>query len=328
MKMKYIYSIVIIFISVSTLKAQQLPQISQYLRNQYMINPGAAGVYDFTDVTLGGRLQWAGLADAPKTTYLAASAPLSTFTARSRSRYNPGLRNSAGVAKNPEIKTGKLKHAVGLQAIGDQFGAFRKINLSGNYAIHIPVMSNYNLSFGTNIGIVSNSFLQDRAVVADITSDNTYSSFVSNNGNVNNLNVGAGLYFYSNNLFFGVAADQLTQDLVTFGSGTANFDSRMHFNVTGGYKFHIGEDYSITPAFLAKYVLPVNPTIEGSLQFEYKEWMWAAVSYRHKDAIIGMVGMNLSNRFKIGYSFDYTISDIKYYASSGHEVILGIMLGR
>ena len=326
--MRYLYIVLILFVCVGEIEAQQLPQISQYLRNQYMINPGAAWVYDFTDVTLGGRLQWAGLADAPKTSYLAASAPLSTFTKRGRSRYNPGLRNSSGVAKNPEINTGKLKHAVGLQAIADQFGAFRKINVSGTYAIHIPVLDNYNLSFGTNVGIVSNTFLQDRAVVADASLDNTYSTFVSNNGNVNTLNVGAGLYFYSNELFFGVAADQLTQDLVTFGSGTANFDTRMHFNVTGGYKFHIGEDYSITPAFLMKYILPVNPTIEGSVQFEYKEWIWAAVSYRHKDALVGMVGMNLSNRFKIGYSFDYTLSDINYYTSSGHELILGIMLGR
>ena len=326
--MRYLYIVLILFVCVGEIEAQQLPQISQYLRNQYMINPGAAGVYDFTDVTLGGRLQWAGLADAPKTSYLAASAPLSTFTKRGRSRYNPGLRNSSGVAKNPEINTGKLKHAVGLQAIADQFGAFRKINVSGTYAIHIPVLDNYNLSFGTNVGIVSNTFLQDRAVVADASLDNTYSTFVSNNGNVNTLNVGAGLYFYSNELFFGVAADQLTQDLVTFGSGTANFDPRMHFNLTGGYKFHIGENYSITPAFLMKYILPVNPTIEGSVQFEYKEWIWAAVSYRHKDALVGMVGMNLSNRFKIGYSFDYTLSDINYYASSGHELILGIMLGR
>ena len=76
MKIKNIFSIISVFICLAQVKAQQLPQISQYLRNQYMINPGAAGVYDFTDVTLGGRLQWAGLEDAPKTSYLAASAPL------------------------------------------------------------------------------------------------------------------------------------------------------------------------------------------------------------------------------------------------------------
>ena len=41
-----------------------------------------------------------------------------------------------------------------------------------------------------------------------------------------------------------------------------------------------------------------------------------------------MLGMNLSNRFKLGYSFDYSISDLKQYSSGGHELILGIMLGR
>ena len=44
---------------------QQLPQFSQYLRNQYMVNPGAAGVYDFLDITVGGRMQWLGFEDAP-----------------------------------------------------------------------------------------------------------------------------------------------------------------------------------------------------------------------------------------------------------------------
>ena len=32
--------------------AQQIPQYSQYLRNQFMVNPGAAGVYDFVDITM------------------------------------------------------------------------------------------------------------------------------------------------------------------------------------------------------------------------------------------------------------------------------------
>jgi hypothetical protein len=49
--------------------AQQVPQYSQYLRNQFMVNPGAAGVYDFTDVTVSGRMQWLGFANAPMTSY-------------------------------------------------------------------------------------------------------------------------------------------------------------------------------------------------------------------------------------------------------------------
>ena len=41
-----------------------------------MANPAAAGVYDFIDVTVSGRWQWVGVADAPRSSYLAFSVPL------------------------------------------------------------------------------------------------------------------------------------------------------------------------------------------------------------------------------------------------------------
>ena len=83
---------------------------------------------------------------------------------------------------------------------------------------------------------------------------------------------------------------------------------------------------TITPAFLLKYMSPVTPTVEGSMQFEYKEWIWAAASYRHKDALIGMIGLNINHRIKFGYSYDFSISKFNTYSSGGHELILGIML--
>lgn len=70
--MKNIISIIIIGLSVSSF-GQQVPQYSQYLRNQFMVNPGAAGVYDFTDITLSGRWQWVGFGDEPRTAYLSFS---------------------------------------------------------------------------------------------------------------------------------------------------------------------------------------------------------------------------------------------------------------
>jgi hypothetical protein len=56
--------------------SQQMPQYSQYLRNQFMVNPGAAGVYDFVDVTIGGRWQWIGFGDEPRTAYLSVTSPI------------------------------------------------------------------------------------------------------------------------------------------------------------------------------------------------------------------------------------------------------------
>lgn len=312
--------------------AQQLPQFSQYNRNQFIVNPGAAGMYDFFDVTLGGRYQWAGFTNAPLTSYAYAS----TVLKREKVRYNPSLRTSYGPIPSPKVSTGRVKHAVGGQVVADQYGAFRDISFAGTYAIHLPVSRNYNISLGTKVGLSNSTFLQERAVVLSqmpgytgpAVNDPEYDAFIANQGSMNFLEIGAGLFFYGDNLYAGISADQLTRDMVQFGSGSANFDPRMHFNFLAGYRFDLNPEWTMMPSALVKFVSPSPVSWEGSLQFEYKRWLWFGASYRHTDAIVGMVGANLSNRFKIGYSFDYSISEFNNYTSGGHEIILGLMIGR
>ena len=312
---------------------QQNPQYSQYLRNQYMVNPAAAGVYDFVDITMSGRWQWLGFDDSPRTAYLSGTFVLGQ---RNKVRYNPAFRTGSGPVKNPEIKTGKLKHALGGQLIADQYGAFRKMNFNATYALHLPLSQNLNLSFGAKAGLSNNTFLQDKAVVLNNTDpyaayaggDAEYDSYVANGSSKMILDLGAGLYLYSNKMFFGLAADNLSRDFVEFGSGTANFNTQMHFNATGGVKLKINENLTMMPALLAKFMLPAPPSIEGSVLLEYKEWLWGGVSYRHKDAVVPMVGLNINDKFKFGYSYDYSISRFNQVSSGGHEIVLGLMLGR
>jgi len=325
--------IIVLVLSISGISfSQQLPQYSQYARNQFMVNPGAAGVYDFFDVAVGGRFQWLGFDHAPSTTYAYGSSTLPF----KKVRYNPSLRTSNGPIRNPEIKTGKLKHAVGAQVVGDIYGAFQKLSFAGTYAIHLPVSRTHNISFGTKIGLSNNSFLQSRAVVltqmagytGPLVTDPEYDAFVADQSNINTLDIGAGFYFYSKDLFIGVSADQLTRDMVSFGTGTVNFDPNMHFMFTAGYKFPISENLSLMPSALVKLMSPAPLAIDGSLQLEYKEWLWCGVTYRHTDAIVAMLGLNISEKFKFGYSYDYALSKFNDYSSGGHEIVLGLMLGR
>jgi len=120
--------------------------------------------------------------------------------------------------------------------------------------------------------------------------DNNYISFTSNQSSLNSLNIGSGLYLYSKNIFFGIAADQLTRDLFVFGIGSSNFDNRTHVNLTEGVKLPINFNFTITPAFLFKYMSLIIPVVEGSIQLEYKEWLCFTTFYRYKDAIIPMFG--------------------------------------
>lgn len=309
--------------------AQQLPQYSQYQRNQIMSNPGAAGSYDFLDLTLGGRYQWAGFDNSPKTAYAYGSSVIN----KPKVRYNPSLRTSTGPVRNPKVSTGRVKHAIGGEFYLDEYGAFRKLSFSGIYAVHLPITKTSNLSLGTKIGVTSNNFLADRAVVLTELQgnggmDDTYNQFLQDQSSVNFLNIGLGLYYYSDQFFFGVSADQLSRDFVSFGTGTANFDPNMHMQFIAGYKFPISENLSLMPSLIGKYMNPAPFSFDANLQLEYKEWLWFMAGYRNSNDIIVGLGANINERFKLGYSYDFTTSKIGNYTSGSHEVVLGLMIGR
>ena len=309
--------------------AQQTTQFSQYARNQYMTNPAAAGMYDFLDVTIGGRMQWAGFKDAPMSSYLYISAPLKKKN--SFAKYNPGYSMRNGGNPAPKISTGKLKHAIGGIVIADQYGAYRQLKFNGTYALHIPLSRKINMSFGANVGISNRTFLKDRAqtlnVMTGVGIDPTYDAY-SANANLNTLDVGAGIYLYSQELFLGVSADQLTRDFVSFGSGTANFAPMTHLRAIAGYKLKMNRDWSVTPSILVKYVKNAPVSFEGSAMVEYKNWVWFGVSYRNTDAVVGMLGMTLGEKFKFGYSYDFNVSRFNRNSAGGHELVLGFMFGR
>jgi type IX secretion system PorP/SprF family membrane protein len=235
---------------------------------------------------------------------------------------------------NPEIKTGKLKHTIGGQLLADQYGAFRKLSFSGTYSLHIPLSKKLNLAFGVKLGLSSNNFLADKAQVLNVVNtsltytDPTYTNFLSNQSSKQILDIGSGLYLYGKGFFMGISAEQLTRDLVEFGSGTANFNPQIHYQFITGYKIKTGENWTITPSLLAKYMTPSPISLDFNLQTEYKEWLWFGLGYRHTDALIGMIGMNINSRFKFGYSYDFSLSKFNNYSSDGHELTLGLMLGR
>ncbi len=311
---------------------QQTPQYSQYIQNQYMINPGATGAYEYVGIALGGRMQWTGFENAPRTSYLYFSAPADKLKGASMKRTFGKVRRSNKSVKHPTMRSGKLTHAYGAHLLVDQYGPFRTLKAMGTYAIHLPLTRDYTISLGTNVGVSSRRFLPEKAqVLSNMVNtgslDNTYSTYTANQGAQYTLDVEAGLYFYGKGIFAGISANQLTGDLVKFGNRTINFDPQMHFFFTGGYKIDVNNRLSVTPALLVKYVRPAPVSFEGSVQFEFNQRFWLGLSYRHKDAIIPMFGAIISDMFKIGYSYDFSISRLINYNFGGHELVLTLMLG-
>ena len=297
--------------------SQQIPQVSQYMRNHFFINPAAAGSYDFVDINLSGRSQWTGFDNSPKSSFANLTTPINQKKI---------VYHTTNFKYSPEVGCGKTKHAIGLQFQLDEYGAFQNMNCSGAYAIHLPINNKINVSFGTKIGFSNYTFISSRAEVKDAENDKTYLDYTSNNSNKFIFNLGTGLYMYSKRFFIGIAADQITKGFVSFGgSSSVNFDPQVYYNAIGGVTLKLSNNVSISPSFLIKYMLHAPLSSEGSIKVEYNKRFWAGISYRNSNTIIGMLGMNINTKLKFGYSFDYSLSRFNNYSHGSQELVLGIM---
>ena len=67
----------------------------------------------------------------------------------------------------------------------------------------------------------------------------------------------------------------------------------------------------------------VQTTFDINLNAQFNERFWVGASYRNEDAIVGMLGMNITEKLKVGYSYDFTTSELKNYSDGTHEIMLG-----
>ena len=58
------------------LNAQQRPHYTQYILNNYILNPALSGIENYTDLKISGRDQWVGLEGAPRTAYISVHTPI------------------------------------------------------------------------------------------------------------------------------------------------------------------------------------------------------------------------------------------------------------
>ena len=100
------------------------------------------------------------------------------------------------------------------------------------------------------------------------------------------------------------------------------------FNLNGAYKFDIDDDFKVEPSFLLKYEIPAPPKLDLGARVIYQEQIWIGASYRHRDAVSVLIGYLYKNYLLIGYSYDFSTTNIKKYSSGTHEIMLGIRFSK
>jgi type IX secretion system PorP/SprF family membrane protein len=275
------------------------PVFSQYLHNGLMINPAYAGSREALSAIISYRMQWMGIADAPKLQSVSLHTPL----------------------KNDKV-------AIGVNAQFMQYGVTRSSGIFAIYAYHIRLGTG-KLSFGLKAGVdLSNT---DYTGLLGITRPDPV--FENNDKPYVLPNAGAGVYYFSNKIFAGLSVPSfLFYRNIGDGSTQAYHSfSEYNFLISGGGLITFSQLLKFKPSFLLDYSLhdanPVNQfDVNGN--FIIADRLWVGGSWRTTEQVaVGMLQVNISQQLMFGVSYDYPVGRMNTYSKGSNEFFLRYEFG-
>jgi len=273
--------------------SQQDPLLSQYMFNTFTYNPGAAGVSGMVCATVLNRQQWVGFKGAPSTTIFDVTAPVKPF---------------------------KINSGVGLLVKSDNIGFDKDISISGSYSYHLE-LGQGTLGIGLSAGMLNKSLNPTWEIPSGdshtpasgdpLIPENKESSVA--------FDAGLGLFYQTDKYYASLSATHINQPKIKFSKGTP-YVSR-HYYFTAGYNLQLPDpSLELLPSVFAV-------TDGKAMQFNvtslirYNKKAWGGVSYRYGDALIGIIGLELFNGLRIGYSYDFTTSEMGKTSNGSHEIM-------
>lgn len=279
----------ITMLSVFSALAQQDPQYTQYMYNTLSVNSAYAGSLGHLAITGIYRTQWVGLEGAPSTQSFTLDTPIGK---------NVGL---------------------GLSVVSEEIGPSEEQYIDANFSYTIQSGQTHKLSFGIKGG--------GRVINIDWTKGSYRDPDVQFRENITNKFlpvVGAGLYWHGERDYIGLAVpnfmtkerydyDDIAEDLM---------NERIHVYLIGGIVFDLSAHTKFKPAVLLKYVSGAPLIADLSANFMFNNAVTLGVAYRTSDSVSGLASIQITPQFNVGYSYDYTTTELQNYNSGTHEIML------
>lgn len=321
MKLKHIVGMIILA-SLSLAKnaqAQQNIQFTQYIFNSLSVNPAYAGYKEEWFAQLGLRSQWVGLDGAPKTGQLSID----------------GLLN--GDSK---------RHGVGLQLTADKLGAQAATSAYLNYAFRLRLdeLDTKRLSFGVGAGVSQYSL--DGTVLTPSPGDWEDPTLSRGKETTLTPDLRFGVYYTSPKWYAGVSVMDLlagdkSNSIFNRDDNAFTIARKRHVYLIAGALMDINQDLKLRPSILIKEDFKGPTSLDLNAMFIFGEQFWLGAGYRtgvsmwNKDyeqgqnlsklnSFSGIAQFYVSERLRIGYSYDYILSKLSSAQNGTHEITLGL----
>lgn len=283
----------------------QDPTFTQFYSNPVYLNPALAGSSGCPRIALNYRNQWPQLTG----NYITYAAAYDTY------------------AKN-------LSGGVGIMAMHDQQGqgTIQTSMIAGTYSYYLKVNRKFRIMFGGQAAYFQKYLDWSKLTFGDMIDPRR--GFIYQTGDVPRGNgshgffdVSAGMVGFTKNFYFGVAAHHLNRPDESMILG----DSRLPIRVTGhmGANIKLGQRgrYSSSTTLMPNVIYQYQ---NGFQQFNIGAYLkYEAFTigawYRNRDAFIVSLGIT-TEKFRIGYSYDLTVSQLGGVTGGSHEISMGINL--
>ena len=288
---------------------------SQFYANPLYLNPAFAGTAVAPRISLTYRGQWPGLVSA------------FTTVSASYDQYVPDLHGGLGVL----LMTDR---------VGDH-GALSTNTVGAMYAFNFRVSRSVNVSAGLQVTLMNTNLRWDEnlrfpdRIHPELGVAYQTGAQAPDKTSKWGVDFNAGVVAYANKWYGGVAVSHLTQPNVAFYSESP---LPMKITVHGGGLINVSEEERRQSSLgLGSPIISPNIVyqFQGGMHYfnygVYLDWMpflvgvWVRTGVENADAFIFQVGVQ-QDYFKVGYSYDVTVSKLANSTAGAHEVTLGVML--
>ena len=290
-----IYKISLAFLLLISMKgiAQQDPGYTQYMYNPLTVNSAYAGSTETLEAVLIHRSQWVGIDGAPSTQSFTVHSPLA----------------------NDKI-------GLGFSAVNDNLGPSNELYLDANFSYTLMLSYSTRLALGVkagarmmNVDWTKGRFYDDSDVLLNSNIDNKFSP-----------SIGAGAYLYEEKWYVGASVPNfIRSDYYDDVQESVNLE-RLHYYVMAGYVFDLSEGLKFKPAMLARGVSGAPISLDVSANFLIQDTFTIGAGYRWDDSVSVLAGFQINKNFFVGYSYDYTTTDLNKYNDGSHEILLRFQL--
>lgn len=291
MKRIRIFLVLFTICSVWQVNAQQLPQYSQYMLNDFIINPAITGSKDHFRAISNNRYQWLGIVDAPRTYTLSV--------------YGPHKHQPMGF---------------GGFIYQDVTGPTSRLGAQAAYSYQFKASDALNISLGLSAGFMQYKIDATKITFHDVEvniQDNMYTDYLPD--------ASFGVYAYGDNYYGGVSVNQLFNNRIKVAGTRAESETNLvsQINLMGGYRYDINETFSIEPSVLVRYELQAPFAAELNAKVIYNKYVWGGISYRYDDAVSVLIGYEILEQIYFAYAYDFSTSAIRNHSSGTHEIMIG-----